>query len=50
VAKREVYARLRTVLRGQTNTPDLAMPVADRTAILEILEATKPDFAATKPR
>jgi hypothetical protein len=50
VAKREVYARLRAVLRGEADTPDLAMPVADRTAILEILAATKPDFAAAKTR
>jgi hypothetical protein len=46
VAKREVYARLRVVLRGQAGTPDLAMSAVDRTAITEILEATKPDFAA----
>jgi len=44
-AKRMFYARLRDVLGGADQSPDFAaLTAADRTAILEILRATKPDF------
>jgi hypothetical protein len=45
-AKKLFYARLRDVLGGADRSPDFAaLTAADRTAILDILRATKPDFA-----
>jgi len=44
-AKKMFYGRLNDVLRGADQSPDFAaLSAADRTAILEILRATKPDF------
>jgi hypothetical protein len=44
-----VYARLRSILTGQDQSIDFAhLSAADRQAILEILEETKPDFAASR--
>jgi hypothetical protein len=41
------YARLNQVLTGADSSEDFAhLAAADRAAILEILRATKPDFAA----
>jgi hypothetical protein len=46
VAKDGVYARLRTILNGKDPSPEFTRITAnDRKAILEILNATKPDFA-----
>jgi hypothetical protein len=43
--KAYVYRRLREILRGEDKSKDFAyLSAADRTAILEILRATKPDF------
>jgi len=43
--KAYVYRRLRTVLSGEDTTPDFShLTASDRTAILEILQQTKPDF------
>jgi hypothetical protein len=45
-AKEYVYTRLGEILRGQDRTPAFSnLSAADREAILEILRATKPDFA-----
>ena len=47
LAKEYVYRRLREVLTGQDTTPAFAhLSPADRQAIREILEATKPEFDA----
>ena len=47
-AKDYVYWRLREVLGGTDRSEDFThLSDTDRTAILEILEATKPDFAAS---
>ena len=44
-AKKTFYVRLNAVLSGEDKTADFAaLTAADRTAILEILRATKPDF------
>jgi hypothetical protein len=48
-AKASIYTRLRAILAG--TAPDLAferLASADRTAILEILDSTHPEFAAAK--
>jgi len=46
-AKGAFYARLKDVLRGADTSADFAhLTPDDRSAILEILTATKPDFAA----
>jgi len=46
--KGRIYARLREVLSGQDTSPEFRyLAPGDRTAILQILTATKPDFAAT---
>lgn len=43
--KAYVYRRLRAVLSGEDKTPDFShLTASDRTAILEILQQTKPDF------
>jgi hypothetical protein len=43
--KTYVYRRLREILSGEDKSKDFAyLSTADRTAILEILRATKPDF------
>jgi hypothetical protein len=43
--KTYVYRRLREILNGEDKSKDFAyLSTADRTAILEILRATKPDF------
>jgi hypothetical protein len=43
--KAYVYRRLREVLTGEDKSPDFALlSAADRTAILEILRETKPEF------
>jgi hypothetical protein len=43
--KNYVYRRLREILSGEDKSPDFAyLSAADRTAILEILRATKQDF------
>jgi hypothetical protein len=43
--KTYVYRRLREILNGEDKSKDFAyLSAADRTAILEILRATKPDF------
>lgn len=49
-AKAKIYARLRGILTGQDSDPAFE-PIAasDRVAILEILEATHPEFRAVKP-
>ena len=45
-AKKMFYGRLNDVLRGADKSPDFAaLSAADRGAILEILRATKPEFA-----
>jgi hypothetical protein len=45
--KAQFYARLREVLSGADTSEDFAhLSAADRTAIAEILRATKPDYAA----
>lgn len=49
-AKREVYARLWTLLLGRDPLPDVQIAAQDRAAITEILSATKPEFAAARPR
>jgi hypothetical protein len=49
-AKREVYARLWTLLLGRDPLPDVQMAAQDRAAITEILSSTKPEFAAARPR
>lgn len=49
-AKKEVYARLWTLLLGRDPLPDVQMPASDRSAIADILSATKPDFAAARPK
>jgi hypothetical protein len=49
-AKREVYARLWTLLLGRDALPDVQMAAADRATIVEILTSTKPEFLAAKPR
>ncbi len=47
-AKEYVYRRLIEILTGRDTSPAFAsLSSADRRAILEILEATKPDFAHT---
>jgi hypothetical protein len=47
-AKNAVYRRLRAILSGNDSAADYTrLSQADRTAILEILTATKPDFSAT---
>jgi hypothetical protein len=47
LVKDYVYTRLRQVLGGQETAPEFAhLTEADRTAILEILETTKPGFRA----
>src|SRR5690606_27170180 len=47
VAKAQVYRRLREILGGEDASETFAhLSAEDRTAILEILTATKPDFAA----
>jgi len=44
-AKKMFYGRLNAVLRGEDKSADFAaLTTADRSAILEILRATKPDF------
>lgn len=49
VAHREVYRRLREILTGADKSATFAeLEAGDRAAILEILDATKPDFRATK--
>jgi hypothetical protein len=51
VAKREVYRRLRAILSGDDRSAGLeSLQDADRKAIMEILEATKPDFVRTRPK
>ena len=46
--KGRIYARLREVLSGEDAAPEFRyLAPSDRTAILQILTATKPDFAAT---
>jgi hypothetical protein len=46
-AKGQFYSRLLEVLRGEDQNRDFAhLSTADRQAILEILEDTKPDFTA----
>lgn len=46
--KRGVYARIRDVLTGQDHGADFGyLSANDKTAILQILAATKPDFAAS---
>jgi hypothetical protein len=46
-AREAIYARFAAALRGEdTSEPFAALGAADRTAILEILGATKPEFAA----
>ena len=48
-ARRYVYTRLGEVLRGQdVSAPYTKLAEADRRAVLEILTATKPAFAAVK--
>jgi hypothetical protein len=48
VAKDAVYARFRAILGGRDTSPEFQrLSARDRTAALEILMATKPDFAAT---
>jgi hypothetical protein len=43
--KAYVYRRLREVLTGEDKSPDFAyLSGTDRTALLEILHETKPDF------
>jgi len=43
--KAYVYRRLRAILSGEDKTPDFShLTASDRTAILEILQQTKPDF------
>ena len=45
LAKGEVYRQLRAILTGTDPSPEFArLHPGDRAAILEILEATKPDF------
>jgi hypothetical protein len=46
--KQLVYARLREILRGPDGPAPPHLSASDRAAILEILIATKPDFAATQ--
>ncbi|MBL0169707.1 MAG: hypothetical protein IPP90_03105 [Gemmatimonadaceae bacterium] len=51
VARREVYRRLWVVLGGADANPDFQrLSDVDRTAVREILAATKPEFAAMRPR
>jgi hypothetical protein len=48
MAKAYVYRRLREVLSGQDTSKEFAhLSAADRAAVLEILKATKPEFAAS---
>lgn len=50
VAKRAVYRRLWEVLSGMDSSDEFDhLDAADRRAILEILEETKPEFAALRP-
>ena len=50
-AREAVYARFAAVLRGEdAGEPFAALGSADRTAILEILNETKPEFAAALAR
>ncbi len=50
-AREAVYARFAAVLRGEdASEPFAALGSADRTAILEILNETKPEFAAALAR
>lgn len=45
VAKRAIYTRLDSILRGTDRTPDLqGISADDRRVVLEILTATKPEF------
>ena len=47
IVKEYVYRRLRQVLTGEDRNPDFdSLSAADRQAILQILDETKPDFAA----
>jgi hypothetical protein len=49
VGKAYLYRRLREVLEGEERSDDFAhLSDADRSAILEILDATKPDFARAR--
>ena len=51
VARKEIYRRLWTILGGSDANPDFQrLTDADRTAVREILVATKPEFAAMRPR
>jgi hypothetical protein len=51
LAKEYVYRRLWEVLDGRDTSPEFAhLTAPDRAAVLQILEATKPDFAAFKPK
>jgi hypothetical protein len=51
VAKQEVYRRLRAILSGEDRSAGFAsLQDADRKAILEILEATKPDFVKARAK
>jgi alpha-D-ribose 1-methylphosphonate 5-triphosphate synthase subunit PhnI len=46
--KTQIYARIREVLTGQAQGTDFAyLTAADKSAILQILTATKPEFAAS---
>jgi hypothetical protein len=44
--KTEIYARIREILTGH-DTDFAYLSAADKTAILQILTATKPEFAAS---
>lgn len=47
LAKSYFYGRLREILSGRDHSPQFAhLTASDRAAILDILEQTKPDFAA----
>lgn len=51
IVKNRVYQRLDEILTGKDQTDDFAgLSSTDRQAILEILQDTKPDFAATTTR
>jgi hypothetical protein len=51
VAKEYIYRRLGEILTGEDSSPDFSsLTSADRRAILEILSATKPDFARALAR
>jgi hypothetical protein len=50
-ARQYLYARLTAILRGRDSSPRYAgLSAADRKAVLEILSATKPDFARAAAR